>query len=442
MTRRVLAAERSSVSDFWDDFATHHWGRRPVVLRPPFPVSLGTMDEVFAGCLEAGRRIEKPRRVQRVRAFVGLDELHDVPQLLPRASDHDMHGYVQRMCQAHADRGFGLMIMQFQSSHDAIWRRTTAFLAELERRIGIQPGGAALDLFTMNQHRGFTGVHKDSQDVFTCVVSGRKRMLLWPFERLADRPSVKPTDRLRSARLGQICDDELRAEAIVLDAEPGDIMYWPCDYWHISEVIGGPVTTLGLGVIRTGDMVEFLQTATASLHRELTTPPAPVPDVGRVGLDGTLAWLRRTIDAAIADPRIETRIEDEFMHWLTSHGFGEVPALTPPVSLADDDWIAGCGPRLFVWRQRGGRLVISSHGKPLELPAHPALVDLCARIGEAATIRVGAFLDDATGSAPPADRDAVRVKLRGLLGLLARARAVAAVAAPDETSLDQRSRAA
>lgn len=418
------------IAEFWQEFAATTWGKTPAVLRPGFDASLGTPDEVFAGGLDAARRYAREGEIPRVRGYLGRREQKDVSALLPRPDDATFAGFVGRLHGSYRDGGFALYVQQFQVTGEAIWRRATGFLAELQSAVGAPIGGSYLDLFVMNQHRGFTGVHKDAQDVFTCVVSGKKRMLLWPFERLLDRPGVEPNLRQRSHRLGHICDDQLRAEAIVLDAEPGDLMYWPADYWHVSEADDEPVTTLGLGVIRTADTVRFASAAAKLVLQDQLRPPSSAPLPARVGVDGALAWLDTAIAETLADPRYRERLDDAFLRWLTGFGFEEVLPLAPAADLDDDAWLRGAGPHGFCWRARHRTLAIAAHGHPLELPAHPALVRLCEQIAGGAVLRVGAVLDDATAGEPAAHRAAVRGKLRALLELLARARAVARIATP------------
>lgn len=413
------------IHDFWDHFAATVWGKTPAVLRPPFDAALGTPAEVFEAALEAARRYANPNLPPRARAYLGSSEQRDAAPLLPDPADGSLAGYLRRVRHVPSDDGFGVMVNQFQSTDDAIWSRVTRFLGGLQRAVGVAIGGSHLDLFVVNQRRGFIGVHKDSQDVFTTVVSGRKRMLLWPFERLRDRTGQGEALRLRGWKLGQICDDALRAEAIVLDAEPGDIMYWPADYWHNSEADREPVVTLALGVVRTADPVRFAQMATDVLVRQQATPGAAAPDLSLSGFDGAMSWLDAAVAGAFADPRYRDQLENTFLRWLTGCGFEEVPALAPPRDLGDDTWLRGCGAPRFVHHRRRGALAIWSHGHALDLPGHPALLHLCDEIARRAAFQVGAFLDEAVASEPPDRRDATRSKLAALLKLLVRARALA-----------------
>lgn len=413
------------VHEFWAHFAATVWGKTPAVLRPPFDAALGTPEEVFKAATEAARRYASPNLPPRVRAYLGATEQRDAAPFLPDPADVSLDGYLRRVRQVPGDDGFGVMVNQFQSTDDVIWNRVTRFLGGLQRAVGAAIGGSHLDLFVVNQRCGFIGVHKDSQDVFTTVVSGRKRMLLWPFERLRDRTGQGELLRLRGWKLGQICDDALRVEAIVLDAEPGDIMYWPADYWHNSEADGEPVVTMALGVVRTADPSRFAQMATDALVRQQTTPGPAAPDLSLAGFEGAMNWLDAAIADAFADPRYRDQLENTFLRWLTACGFEEVPGLARASELRDETWLSGCGAPMFVHHSRRGALAIWSHGHALELPGHPALLRLCDEIQRKDCFRVGAFLDEAVANEPPDRRDATRRKLAALLTLLVRARALA-----------------
>lgn len=404
---------------FWDHFAATIWGRTPAVLRPPFDAALATGDDVFAAALESARRYANPNLPPRVRAYLGAQEQRDATPLLADAADASLDGYLRRLRKMPSNDGFGVMMMQFQSTHDAIWNRVTRLYAGLTRAVGVPIGGSHLDCFVMNQRRGFIGVHKDSQDVFTTVVTGKKRMLLWPFERLRAAAGQGDQLRYRGWRLRDIDESSLRDEAIVLDAERGDIMYWPADYWHNSEGDGEPVVTVGLGVVRSGDPVRFVQRATSTLTQSQTMPTAQ--------LDGAIEWLDGVVAAAFADARYRERVEHEFLRWLTGCGFDEVPSLAPPSELDEAAWIGGTSTPTFAHRRRGGTLTIWSHGNSIDLPAHPALLRLCEAIARGVPFRLGAFLDEAVAAKTAERRDSMRGKLAVILKHMFRARALALI---------------
>jgi ribosomal protein L16 Arg81 hydroxylase len=56
------------------------------------------------------------------------------------------------------------------------------------------------------------------------VIDGRKRILGWP-DAYMRRQKADPTYTLDYRRY--------RKDAIVLEGAPGDVLYFPSDYWHI-----------------------------------------------------------------------------------------------------------------------------------------------------------------------------------------------------------------
>src|SRR5690606_27069556 len=74
-----------------------------------------------------------------------------------------------------------------------------------------------------------------------------------------------------------------RSEAIELVARPGQLLYWPRDWWHISEGSPEGVLTLALGVIRSHNPFQRASIAFQRLHERgailsSTAKTAPTAD--------------------------------------------------------------------------------------------------------------------------------------------------------------------
>lgn len=230
----------------WKTFVRHHHGRRPTVFRDVLDRPLASSGEVFEAflALMSGEHRSSALRI----AGNGQRQLDLDLDMLPRSADRSVAGYVTRLSRRVSDPGIAVNHLQAGSS--VLFGRVVPFLDALYSRIGVPTGGALLDLFAGTYRQSFVGLHKDEQDVFTFVLSGRKRFLLWPFETLADRFGVGEGARFRPHTLtewgGRL--ETLRDDAMVVEAGPRDVIYWPSSYWHIAESDGAFVSTLALGI--------------------------------------------------------------------------------------------------------------------------------------------------------------------------------------------------
>src|SRR5207245_3009425 len=94
---------------------------------------------------------------------------------------------------------------------------------------------ADVELFVSNNRLTPFGIHRDPASNFTLVVQGRKRMRLWPEAFFTRRPPMDAESY--AAHLGQ---------ALTLEGEPGDLLYWPSSYWHVAESDGDLSVTMNI----------------------------------------------------------------------------------------------------------------------------------------------------------------------------------------------------
>lgn len=223
---------------FWKKFCASHWQPRvPTVIRQPFK-SFPFSEDLLLRALQdfaAGVRADDHRKP----CLLSIDDKEKPPRAplrtLFREESRTLADLEKRCGGVFAKKPFGLMVTQMQATHPGIWHGMAAFLQDAQAWIGT-PATSALDLFYGNYSSTFTGLHKDTQDIFAFVIRGKKRMLAWPFEYFLDRvDGISSADRYFNMRL-PFDHRPFRKDAIVLDAEPGDIIHWPSDYWHVSEV--------------------------------------------------------------------------------------------------------------------------------------------------------------------------------------------------------------
>jgi len=233
-----MSAEFVLPSDFWSHFVTHCWGKIPFVIKKPFPQPLATTQEVFLATRHAADEFRAGGSSVRIRFYME-DGFSVKPEpYLPDSNDHSAEAYAARVTGKIDGRCFGLILNGFQAYDAELWRRVREFLRGLLTEISVQPMVEGV-LFFGNYDKTPRGIHKDPVDIFLFVIEGRKKMYLWPEEFFHEGD--------HDARL----DSDfavLRRDAIVLEGEPGDVIYWPSSYWHVGESVGGLSLSLSLAL--------------------------------------------------------------------------------------------------------------------------------------------------------------------------------------------------
>jgi hypothetical protein len=201
------------------------------------------------------------------------------------------------------------VVNDVQAATPAAWRFARRLLAGL-RGAEAAAHGASVDAFAGAYRRGAFGVHKDDQDVVTIVLEGRKRFRLWPYARFADRPEVPAGSELAQVGLTLAAGEEPPAR-LGVEGQPGDVFYWPAEWWHVAESDGDLCATLGVGLFRTPRPApadperaeEHAVAHAAAFGCHLAPPPAGAPlrldvparaargaVVVRMARDGSVLW--------------------------------------------------------------------------------------------------------------------------------------------------------
>jgi len=213
----------------WSEFATRYWEKRPAVFGPPFGAALTAHRDIFPALVaaaEACRARTLPNR-HDVRLFIDHAQTLDPVPYLPQQADGSLAAYGARVSAALDGRPFTLIVTPFQVFSVPLWEEMRDFLGGAFDALGALPAGAADARLIVGTYTASPfGLHKDSAGVFTFVVEGHKRVLVWPFERL-HHLTRDPDAPHKEIDLHGIDREQFRESAIVLEGEPGDVLYWP-----------------------------------------------------------------------------------------------------------------------------------------------------------------------------------------------------------------------
>lgn len=386
----------------WDAFVREDWDRRPVLFKGVADGRPFALAEVFRSALAAARRSRRRLPGEPDNSLVALDRMQqlDPSPWMPRREDGSMAGYRARMLDALGPRRYALVISAFHSYRLPLWRSERAFFAPLWRAAGLPITGAITTLFHGNYESTPVGVHRDRFATFMVPLEGRKRMRFWTAKPWTEAVSTLPDYRAHLAG------------SFAVEAEPGDLLYWPADYYHVGESIGGGVTTsVNLGVPRCEhrpvyeleDLLvdigraDALVDPSAQLLRARMGEDVPVlvrdaADAGGVlgpDLPPALAQALR-LTAQLIEPRaLATRIGAVSLQRWSAGGFEPVPPRRRARPLAANQRIAlHDGERVLQRRDRDGwQFALNGHGLRVagEAAAERALLARLQR-GEAGSV--------------------------------------------------------
>ena len=227
---------------FFDHFIEHHWEKRPGVLPSPLQISLATDAELIDAALKAyaDPRARAVPALQTQSDRPAYDEVEARSLMARHAKAPTLTEFVDGVICEGGLEGFFSYVSNLQIYKPEIWLRIQPVLGEITRRVGLPANRVDLDLFFGRYRQTPSGIHKDSAS-FCFVTHGRKRILVWPYETFAHLLEVQDADARHSTSffLKDAANlDEWRSKAIVLEASPGEVIYWPSHYWHIGEDTG------------------------------------------------------------------------------------------------------------------------------------------------------------------------------------------------------------
>lgn len=416
----------NSPPDFWPHFVERYWKARPVVVKHFHAAPIATAAEVFRGLLTAGeqfragvRRASMKFHTQGSLRYDEVTEKH-----FPQAGDNSLDGYAERIGGDLCGRRFYVAVDRYQAVDAEVYLRVREFWRGLYEIEGMPPSSSTVVILFGNYEKTPFGLHRDDADNFTFVLSGRKRILAWPDEYFRGREGV-----LRSLDY-----EPFREDAVVLEGEPGDLIYWPAHYWHIAESVGGFPLTMSAGHFYppSETSAKILKPLFPLIEKRLRDAcgAALYPlDVNRLSADGSAvleAQLSTALRDASRDAQLSQSLRVAWLNRLSSFGFESVPPPLPPHALADDD-VCRVNPHYPVlWIQADDKLVCSANGHAFSITAHPNVPKLLERLNSGAPSSVEWLVDkyagigmvnDAALTARPEDLRAILEKLRSLRAL-------------------------
>jgi hypothetical protein len=216
---------QQEIDALWEQL-TPAWNKRPAHIRNPFKKPFLAESEFLAFLqiwAQEAREGKRPSDVQLIDA-----------DALPRPQDASLAAFETRMTGSWPQDWYLYIPDGIQRYDGSVWERAVEILLPaLRLHGGLPSGGMMLDLFYGRYSSTPTGIHLDSSDNLAFVVRGPKRLLFWSPELFTAKLASPPVNPSHQQALTGRFNDYLDT-ATVVEADAGDVIYWPKEWWHIG----------------------------------------------------------------------------------------------------------------------------------------------------------------------------------------------------------------
>lgn len=373
------------------------WQQRPLVIKKAFPPTFLTEHDTFEAWRTFVAGVPPVRWGNLARLYCGSELITNVGPLLPTASDTSWDSYLQRLHDQTGSADWGLCLTDPQISSAKIFRRLLTFLDGLYQHIGMPRGGCGPDLFVMNHKASFFRLHKDAQDVFTFIISGWRRFLLWPFDKFSAAAGMEAHESRKPHILAEVDHEAYRSQATVLEGAAGDLLYWPAGWWHVGESDGERAISLGVGIIHETNPMQEILAAVDRLGKRRRDKQDNLRWSASEGAEPTITDYLQWVKSLLADEDLWTETRHGLLSWTTRCGLKRIP---PPLRrrapLDDTQWLVVTSPSALAFAEHDDdSLFCSIAGHTLNLtPGVPAKA-LLSILSQGGVYRAGALIDEA-----------------------------------------------
>jgi 50S ribosomal protein L16 3-hydroxylase len=418
-------AEHTLPPKFWARFVKRYWERRPLVIKQPFTTQFINSEEAFAALVESSEEYRAGGN-GNLNVYVEYALLiAEVWKHLPVSDDGSIAGYAERVTQQFRGQRFGLVAGDFQVHSVQLWLRLRAFLGGLYEVIGIPSAQTNSAVFLGTYEKTPLGLHEADASNFIFVIEGRKRLRVWPSKTLRRQGVLN-----HSLDYGSFIDD-----SIALEGEPGDVIYWPSNYWHIGESVdGGLAVSLSVAIFMNPHLPVDLSPAAEMVEERLMAyRGANTYPLNPHRLRATVRKLPRMSDRladalnkASQNSHVHQTLQVNWMNCLTGFGFASVPPPLPRRALDHDEIVRGDPNHPIMWLATGdNEIICSANGHSFSISAHPKIPRLLDCLNGGSPHRVKHLSKEYAGTAKlgktkiEASPDDIRVILEKLYSLRA-----------------------
>ena len=375
-----------AAADFWDHaFAETDGFTRPAVLSlRQFGGTLFEVDEL----LELGSAMLAARDVG-VNADGKLLREAELPERPPRTAA-EFESFLGDLASLNGADSITYTRDYCLKYSNTVAMTVRAFMDGYVDRTGLPMPGINAVYIAGRYRATWIGLHNDFCSTFLVPVHGRKHMMFWEPEYLENAPHEK-RPALNGVCYGHVDVSPYEPDALVLHAEPGEVLFIPERWWHYNFLPQAESSlALSIGVFRNGTVADSADAAIQTVlsmpgaQRQAQpydrTPAGVVEDLAAVPLPEDLEQLVEAIRAALKVGIITTS---------TSNGViaGSGP-IRPEVPITDETVLAGKANARVVLINVGGSGLLVALGKVVRVSEYQALSSLVRRLASTDAFRL------------------------------------------------------
>lgn len=222
----------------WEDLYHNTWAKKPCLFKAACVKDLFPEPWILESLLLVKKQLENGNSAQLsiydkdnicVTASTHSNRVDTgIIPLLPSSKTESLNHYFKLLSINDKFSNFTLFLNQPHSYHPEIWMMMKQILGEMFRIFPLPEGHITSDIFIGNYKKTPFGIHKDTLHNFMFMTHGKRLMHFWP-----DNKKKSGYDHSKKSSF---------------KVEPGDILYWPPQYWHIGENLDSIAVSVNMNI--------------------------------------------------------------------------------------------------------------------------------------------------------------------------------------------------
>lgn len=336
--------------EFWKKFKSENWNGKPFVFKRLFNGPILSSTEALQ-CLTHALSYKKGDARPVIFLNAGLYSV--TPQTnQPIPDDKNLSDFITRVSSIHDQRiGLNVKDLQMFMSWNII-DRFRYFVKGFYTHIGLPLGRVECEIFCGNYINTPAGVHQDKANVFFFVIEGSKNIRVWP-DTIFDKPPINY--------------EKFIGSSVLLEGEPGDVLYWPSSYWHVAESSGEPSASISLALLDDQEnaaslIIPDVSTGLATLKKKGQFTRLPFSNSLPRVIKREQAKMKKTLRECITE--LELAVELSWAKKVTAYGFDKPSIIIPHSSKLKSSDILRVNPDFpIVFKRIGDKLLLAFNGQ-------------------------------------------------------------------------------
>jgi hypothetical protein len=370
----------------WSSFVEEFWEKKSTLLASERAFLLPTIEpsELFRATVACGCDFCRGAQ-QKVRLYVDGAEIDIVggahQELLPQYGDLSFDGYNRRMVlQGFQD--YALIIADWHQFDRALWERILVSLEGLAEGVGISGSRMDTQVFLGTYKVTPFGVHADPTGAFHFPVIGTKTMRFWQNSFVVNTPELARTHRY----------ERFFQESSTVQAQPGEVIYWPSDLWHVGESDGAFSVTWGFGYWLGNCLRRLAVAKSLREFEQIESPAANIAPNSIINAGRTLGPVDDLLQDLLGNISSESFRQSVARSWLehySAYGFLRVPPLLDVVPL-DECSVLRKKPvfRILAAQTGPDAICVASAGHSCMLPPSKIVFAMIDRLNQGTPVPV------------------------------------------------------